>query len=364
MAKKSNFLGSAIRKLGRAWATKDERAFDAAMDDLEEHIEQKDEEEEPDTIEVHNHIPDSRDAMGEMPPRDPPGFDRRGHDRRDNEEPPWLKNLQEDMRRMNDSIEGLKKAEEDRRHDDRRHDDGGNLENLGEYAENDETATEENLEMDRHRDRRHDDRRHDDRRDEPSEREEMAERIREKSAERDNRHDDRRHDDRRGADKRDEANKEILGELEFEAPPGTGDRARKARDSAYLEEAFQDALAKAEVLAPGIQLPTFDRAASPLKTLGQIQRLRKTALDLAYNKAETRGVIDSAMSGRTLDTRSMKLPATRVLFNAAAAAIAQGNNRRATDRSTSVGGGSQTAGGGIQSLAQLNQANKKFYGHK
>ena len=37
----------------------------------------------------------------------------------------------------------------------------------------------------------------------------------------------------------------ILGELEYEAPPGTGDKARAAKDSAYLEDSFQDAVAKA-----------------------------------------------------------------------------------------------------------------------
>src|SRR5262249_47744554 len=76
--------------------------------------------------------------------------------------------------------------------------------------------------------------------------------------------------------------KEILGELEFEAPVGTGDCARRAKDSVYLGDSFQDTLAKAEVLAPGIALPTFDVKAAPKRTLDSIIKLRKTALDLAY----------------------------------------------------------------------------------
>ncbi len=333
-----NKLNTVFRRISRAFAAKDERAFEDAMDELEEEVGQKDEE-EPDTIEVHNHIPDSmRDAMGEMPPKEATGpqFDRRGRDAEEEEAPPWFKKHAEAsdarFKSMSDAIEGLKKwakeeGEEPEHSEDRRHDD----------EEPPVEEPDENLEMDRHRDR-HRDRRHDDRRD--------------------HRHDDR-HRDRRNDD---EANKEILGELEFEAPPGTGDRARKARDSAFLEDAFQDTVSKAEVLAPGISVPTFDKKASPVKTFRAIDTLRKTALDLAYNKAETRGVIDQAMSGRTLDSKVMSLGARRVLFNAAAAQVGDGNNRRATDHSVTTNNGAQhRPTGGIQSIADINKMNRERF---
>lgn len=364
-------MKGAIRRLTRAFNAKDERAFDEALEDLEEKMESKDEDPE-EAIEIHNHIPGADTSLGEMPPEGSgPQFDRRS---RDEEAPPWAKKLQEDVKSCMDSVEGLKKwAEEegrepehsedrrhddrrhdDRRHDDRRHDDGG-LENLGEYAEHDEDP---NLEMDRrHDDRRHDDRRHDDRRHDDR---------RHDDRHMDRRHDDRRHDDRH-MDRRhdDEANREILGELEFEAPPGTGDRARRARDSAYLEEAFQDAVSKAEVICPGIRLPTFDRAAPPTRTARAIFALRRTTMDLAYNKPETRGVIDAAMSGRTLDSRRMSIGATRVLFNTVASAVASSNNQRVTDRGMELGGGHRTTNGArIQSIADINRVNHERYGRQ
>lgn len=340
--KRSGGLSRALDRVARAFSTKDERAFDEAMDNLEEKLEEKSEDtnEDPDTIEVHNHIPDSmmRDTgRGELPEKDPPGFDRA----RDEEEaPPWFKKHQEDtdkrFKSMNDSIENLigKKKEEEEEHSEDRRDRRDNEleeEDLG------------NLEMeDRHRDRRG--------RDEPSEREDMAERIKERGG------------DRRGSDKRDEANKEILGELEFEAPPGTGDRARKARDSQYLEDAFQDAIAKAEVLAPGLALPTFDRAAPPAKTFLAIHKLRKTAIDLAYNQPTTRGIFDQAMSGKTVDTKAMPYATTRVLFNTVATAAGMANNHRATDRSTTDTHRGQQAG--VQSIGDWNKRNREYYGRK
>lgn len=355
MAKKSSALVRAFRKVGRAMASKDERAFDNALDDLEEHLEEQAEDEEQPEIEVHNHMPDNAmydTARGQLPEKDPPGFDR--HARDEEEAPPWAKKIQEDMKRMNDSVEGLKKwAEEegrepehsedrrDRRHDDRRdrrHDDNENC------LEDNEA---ENLEMDR---RGRDDE------------EEMGEREPEwkEGHSEDRRHDDRRHDDRhRNNDRRDEANKEILGELEFEAPPGTGDRARRATDSRYLEEAFQDATSRAEVLAPGITLPTFDSKARPGNTLRQIHRLRQTALDLAYNQPATRGVIDATMGGRTMDSKRMSIGVTRVLFNSASSAVGTRNQQRTTDRSTSFE--NHSVGGGVQSIADLNKVNQAYY---
>lgn len=353
---------AALRKLGRAMRANDANAFDNALDEAIEELEDvKDGEggEDPDTIEVHNHIPDAHDtSMGELPPKDPPGFDRRSHDE---EAPPWAKQMQEDFRRMTDSVGALEKwakeegmepeHQEDRRHDDRRHDDrrhddrrhddrrhddrsdGGGLENLGEHAEHGGDHEDPSLEMEG--DRRHDDRRHD----------------------------DRRHDDRRPRDRRhdDEANKAILGELEFEAPPGTGDRARRATDSALLADAFQQALSNAEVLAPGISLPTFDAKAPPVRTMRAIDTLRRDAIDLAYNKAETRGLISQAMGGRTVDSKTMRMGQVRVLFNAAAAMAATGNNNRATDRTTDFNGSRNNQAAGIGSLAQLNQRNREFY---
>lgn len=357
---------TALRKLQRAFSAKDERAFDEAVEELEDKMEDhrgKDEgEEDPDTVEIHNHIPDSRDGIGEMVSResegelrarDPSGeheiyssVDRRDR-RASDEEPEWFKKFSSDcmsnMDRMARDIESLQKwareeedepeHQEDRRSDDRRdRRDSGNLENLGEYAEHDDGEAE-NLEMDRRSDDRHqDDRRSDDRRD---------------------RSRDRR--DRRSRD--DEPNKAILGELEFEAPPGTGDKARRARDSQYLEDSFQDVVSKAEIMAPGIRIPTFDHRAAPLRTARAIFGLRATALDLAYHQPESRGVIDAALGGRTLDTKRMSYGQTRVLFNSVAAVMASNNNRRATDRGVGSDAHAVTSGN-IRSLGDINARNR------
>lgn len=300
-------LKGVMREMRKAFRAKDEAAFDDAMEELEEKVDGEDAEEEPDTIEVHNHIP-GEDGLGELPPKDPPMPGAR-----DDETPPWFKEHQKDcmdrFSAIDANINELKKwaAEE------------------GEEPEHKEgdAMDPDNLEM------------------------------------------DRRGKDRRGKDaKDDEPNKEILGELEFEAPPGTGDKARGAKDSMYLEDTFQDAVSKAEILAPGITVPTFDRRADPKKSLRTIDTLRRTALELANVNPTTRGIIDGALSGRALDTKSLKVGQTRVLFNAVASVAAAGNNSRATDRTQSPGGGTEVRGRQLNTLADINKRNADRYGRK
>lgn len=338
-------LKSALRKMSRAFSTKDEKMFDEAMDEFEEKMEKDESPEE--AIEIHNHIPGQQDSMGELPSKEfsvsSPAFDG-------DEAPPWFKKHEEAtdarFKKMNDSFEdfikGKKKEGEEA--EDRRDGptEGGEHPSWpgGEFPSG-------GIRGDRHgKDESEEEReRGEDRRDNEEENLEM----------------DRQRDRQRDRRNNDEANKEILGELEFEAPPGTGDRAMKAKDSKYLEEAFQDAVAKAEVLAPGLRLPTFDRAAKPSRTLGDIVKLRRTALDLAYGQPATRGIIDQAMSGKTMDSKRMGLASARVLFNAVASAVASSNNFRATDRGFETGGGLRPHANGarIQTLADINKVNRE-----
>ena len=161
------------------------------------------------------------------------------------------------------------------------------------------------------------------------------------------------------------AKRELENALEFEAPPGTGDKARKARDSAYLEDSWQDTVAMAEILAPGIRYPTFDKASAPANSLKKIEELRKEALDLAYNKAEMRGNIDDAVGGSYIDRkRTLDCGEMRTLFRAMAALQRSKNN---AGQQHFVGfTADRGAGGGTGALRgltpeKLNQKNAEFW---
>lgn len=159
------------------------------------------------------------------------------------------------------------------------------------------------------------------------------------------------------------AEEAMEGELEAEAPMGTGDKARKAKDSAYMEDSFQQTASMAEILAPGIRIPVFDRASNPKKTLDAICAFRRTALDLAWNTAETRGVIEEVNGNKPLVLDGMTCGAVRTLFRGAAAAVKAANNggqRRSTTGDDWAPGG---PGGPKRplTLRQLNEAHAKHY---
>lgn len=164
----------------------------------------------------------------------------------------------------------------------------------------------------------------------------------------------------KGGARDEEGEKEVEGELEEEAPPGTElNDARGARDSAYLVDSFQETVAGAEVLVPGIQLPTLDRSARPRATFKDICGLRRRAIDRAAAQQETREMLAEVTNNRGINTKTATCRDVRNIFRAVVALKRAANARGATD--TNTGSNSHRVVGGIKSLAALNEANAAAY---
>jgi hypothetical protein len=163
----------------------------------------------------------------------------------------------------------------------------------------------------------------------------------------------------------DDDDKEIEGSLKEEAPAGaTGDVA-KAKDSVFLRDSFQETVALAEILAPGIQVPVFDSAKRPGQTYKDICGLRKRALAFANNAPDTNGMILSVRGGRAVTADSlekMPCPEARTLFLSVAALKKVANNT--TDRSGNSGGGTRTETPKPLTVADVNKRNREFWGPK
>ena len=160
--------------------------------------------------------------------------------------------------------------------------------------------------------------------------------------------------------------KEILGELEMEAPPGTGDEARKARDSAYLVDSFQDTVAMAEILAPGIRVPVFDKRSNPKKTFDCICDLRRQALGVAHVQSEMRGALEDLVPGFGEDAlKRLTTDQLRTVFRAAAMFKGQMNTPGRAGRTAetpSYTGGGLGIRSRVKSPAEINAANRRYYG--
>ena len=97
-------------------------------------------------------------------------------------------------------------------------------------------------------------------------------------------------------------------------------------DAPAMDEAtIADIRSKAEILAPGIDLPTLDAKASPADRTAAAMGLRVRALTKAYANDKTKGYVATALGGASADFAAMTADHIGVLFNASAALVANGN---------------------------------------
>ncbi len=97
---------------------------------------------------------------------------------------------------------------------------------------------------------------------------------------------------------------------------------KKTRDSASLGERFQETIAIAEILAPGLRVPTFDSSAERKHTVDSICALRKKALSIASETVDGSEILTSLRRGKQLThdaLEQMSCSATRDLFYSAGA---------------------------------------------
>ncbi|OXJ20829.1 DUF2213 domain-containing protein [Burkholderia sp. AU6039] len=120
------------------------------------------------------------------------------------------------------------------------------------------------------------------------------------------------------------------------AGEGGGDDKTGARtgDSTSLRDQFQDALSRAEILAPGVRLPTFDAKAVRKKTVDAICVLRRRALRAALDN-ENAELVKSVVGGANV--ASMTCDSVAAFFNAASEVVRSKNSgvtQRRTNDST------------------------------
>ncbi len=148
---------------------------------------------------------------------------------------------------------------------------------------------------------------------------------------------------------------EVMDEL----PEELREEASKTKDSAHFADTFQDTVALAEILVPGMRHPTFDKAAAKKDTFKTIHDLRCKALDLAYASPATKALLDELLRGKTLDSKKLTFDGARNLFRSAAT-MKRAQNNLGTNKQVSVkdtGKGPQK----VTSIAELNQRNAKRY---
>lgn len=129
------------------------------------------------------------------------------------------------------------------------------------------------------------------------------------------------------------------------------------KDSAALAGVFRDVLSRAEIIAPGIKLPTFDAKLPPTATTKLLCGLRRRALVRAATSDEMRPLVRQVTEDA--DVSAMTCDQVRAAFNGVTAAKAHMNNIQAVagPRLRAADTGAKKIG----SIADLNKRNQEFY---
>ncbi len=131
---------------------------------------------------------------------------------------------------------------------------------------------------------------------------------------------------------------------------------RKARDSAALGAEAQDVFARAEILSPGLSLPSHDAAADPAKTRDSLCALRRKALEAAFAHPKTRDAVAPLLRG--VDLAKLTCDALTSTFIGASEIVRRDNNNAQT-KVTFDGG--KTASGIASTISSMNRRNSEFW---
>lgn len=132
-------------------------------------------------------------------------------------------------------------------------------------------------------------------------------------------------------------------------------------NGAGLVKAMTETRSRAEVLSPGLSVPTFDGQVEVSKVRETIHDVRVRAIEAAYGTAVGKKAID-AVTGLTAmpDVKKMTVDSVRLLFSAAAE-IARTANNSVSFRASGSTPLTEFRKDTTQSPADINKANREFW---
>lgn len=134
-------------------------------------------------------------------------------------------------------------------------------------------------------------------------------------------------------------------------------------DSFNMETLWQDAMAKAEIIVPGIRVPTFDGRVSTEITTRRLCAFRRQTLDAALDREDTKQLVADLVDVNShQQIRHLSCDTTRMAFNVIAGALgAQRNNAMVRSSVGDSRGSGQKQTTGTPSIAEIQRRNKEAW---
>ena len=130
----------------------------------------------------------------------------------------------------------------------------------------------------------------------------------------------------------------------------------KTRDSRSLSGVLQDFRSRAEILVPGISLPTIDAKDPGKRTVDRICKMRRRVLQRAFENADTRRVIEP-ITGRAPKFGVMTCDAAKVMFTSASELVKRANSAVLTTGFVHDHGRGKAA----TPIQSMNEKNRDFW---
>ena len=126
----------------------------------------------------------------------------------------------------------------------------------------------------------------------------------------------------------DEAEKTEPEKTEAEKTDEEEERKEGAKDAAPLRDEFQDVVARAEILSPGIKLPSFDAKAKRKTMADAMCGLRVAALKQAFANEKRREFVTKVAGKKSINFDKLACDQATVIFLAASELARAANNAR------------------------------------
>jgi hypothetical protein len=153
-------------------------------------------------------------------------------------------------------------------------------------------------------------------------------------------------------------------EAEKEEKPEADKKAKdavRARDSSHLQSEFSETVAAAEILVPGVALPTFDAATTAAATIERLCSFRRQTLVSAMKDEATGTYVTRVIGGRAFDAATAPCDRVADVFHSAAELKRHATNTENAGTPYVIGSGNGLAVGAVRSVADWNDANKNFW---
>lgn len=138
--------------------------------------------------------------------------------------------------------------------------------------------------------------------------------------------------------------------------PGTAATISQAEVDLYTGDAAASIPSRAEILAPGIKLPTLDAKMATKDRASALCKCQRKALDLAYQTEAGKAAITPLLGGLTTDFERLPAALVHAAFMGASELIKAQNNGRTHD------GVAKTKDfGKPRTAADINAANRKYW---